>query len=65
MTEAILIEHHSGWTEIALNRPDRLNALNDPMHFALRAAMTAAGGDTLCRGVFIEKREPVLTGRKP
>lgn len=54
MTKTILVQDHENWTEITLNRPERLNSFNDEMHLALRAALEAArdGG----------KRAVLLTG---
>jgi 2-(1,2-epoxy-1,2-dihydrophenyl)acetyl-CoA isomerase len=51
----VLIEKHSGYRQISLNRPDRLNALNTEMHAALMAALAEAEGDPECRAI-------VLTG---
>ena len=52
MADTILVEDHGGWVELTLNRPDRLNAFNDDMHRALRAALDGARG----------KRAVLLTG---
>ena len=52
MSDTILTEVHEGWTEITLNRPDRLNAFNDEMHLALRAALDGAA-DAECRAVLL------------
>jgi len=45
MTDTILVQRHENWTEITLNRPDRLNSFNDEMHIGLRAALEAARDD--------------------
>lgn len=45
MSETIIVQKHEHWTEIALNRPDRLNSFNDEMHLALRAAIEEARDD--------------------
>ena len=45
MSDTILVTKHDGWTEITLNRPDRLNSFNDEMHRALRAALEATRDD--------------------
>jgi 2-(1,2-epoxy-1,2-dihydrophenyl)acetyl-CoA isomerase len=45
MSDAILVQNHGSWVEITLNRPDRLNAFNDAMHLALRAAIETARDD--------------------
>jgi 2-(1,2-epoxy-1,2-dihydrophenyl)acetyl-CoA isomerase len=42
MSDTILTQHHDGWMQITLNRPDRLNAFNDEMHAALTAALKQA-----------------------
>ncbi|MCV6595216.1 MAG: 2-(1,2-epoxy-1,2-dihydrophenyl)acetyl-CoA isomerase PaaG [Silicimonas sp.] len=44
MSTTITTQVAGGVHEITLNRPDRLNAFNDEMHLALRAALTAAEG---------------------
>ena len=52
MTNSILVQQHENWTEITLNRPDRLNSFNDEMHHALRAALEEAR-DTGVRAVLL------------
>ena len=52
MANPILVETHETWTEITLNRPDRLNSFNDGMHLALRAALEDAR-DTGKRAVLL------------
>jgi 2-(1,2-epoxy-1,2-dihydrophenyl)acetyl-CoA isomerase len=49
----ILVELHTGYRVVTLNRPDRLNAFNDAMHLALRAAIEEAEADTSCRALMI------------
>lgn len=44
--------HHDGWTELTLNRPDRLNAFNEELHRALAAALDVAADDG-CRAVLL------------
>jgi 2-(1,2-epoxy-1,2-dihydrophenyl)acetyl-CoA isomerase len=54
MTDAlILIENHPGYRILTLNRPDKLNAFNDAMHLALRAAIDEAEADLSCRALMI------------
>ena len=53
MTNSIIVHDRGGWTEIQLNRPDQLNALDAEMHAALRAALTAAAEDSSCRSVLL------------
>ncbi|MCG4260688.1 2-(1,2-epoxy-1,2-dihydrophenyl)acetyl-CoA isomerase PaaG [Acetobacter senegalensis] len=49
----VLVERHPGWLSITLNRPERLNSLNDEMHAALRTALTEAREDSSCRAVLL------------
>ncbi|MVO17233.1 2-(1,2-epoxy-1,2-dihydrophenyl)acetyl-CoA isomerase PaaG [Parasedimentitalea huanghaiensis] len=70
MTASILTEDHGTWVEITLNRPDRLNAFNDEMHYALRAALETArdggaravlltgAGRGFCAGQDLGDRDP-------
>ncbi len=51
--DAIRTELHVGWRAIALNRPDRLNAVTEPMHLALASAIEAAEGDRDCRALML------------
>ncbi|RAU22998.1 2-(1,2-epoxy-1,2-dihydrophenyl)acetyl-CoA isomerase [Paramagnetospirillum kuznetsovii] len=49
MTETILVHRAEGVTTITLNRPDKLNCFNGPMHDEVRAAIaTAATDGTRC-----------------
>lgn len=52
MSDSIIVQTHETWTEITLNRPDRLNSFNDEMHLALRAALETAR-DTGMRAVLL------------
>jgi len=52
MTDPILVQANENWTEITLNRPDRLNSFNDEMHLALFAALENAR-DTGARAVLL------------
>jgi len=49
----ILLERRHGYRVITLNRPDRLNALNDAMHLELRQALDEIEADESCRAVMI------------
>ena len=49
----ILSTLEAGVLEITLNRPDRLNAFNEPMHGLLRAAIQRAHDDEAVRAVLI------------
>lgn len=50
---AIIVEQHSGYRQITLNRPDRLNALTVEMGAALMAALDAAACDDDCRALLL------------
>ncbi|MFD2739504.1 2-(1,2-epoxy-1,2-dihydrophenyl)acetyl-CoA isomerase PaaG [Sulfitobacter aestuarii] len=70
MTDSILVQQHERWTEITLNRPDRLNSFNDEMHFALRetlegthedgtrAVLLTGAGRGFCAGQDLGDRDP-------
>ena len=50
---SILIDKRAGYRVVTLNRPDRLNAFNEAMHLALRAALEDAEKDESCRALLI------------
>ena len=50
---SILVDKRAGYRVITLNRPDRLNAFNEAMHLALRAALEDAEKDESCRALLI------------
>lgn len=54
MAGTILSIDHGQWSEITLNRPDKLNSFNDVMHLELREAFEKA--------ISTEKRAVLLTG---
>ncbi len=70
MTDTILAQRHENWTEITLNRPDRLNSFNDEMHIGLRSALETArdngtravlltgSGRGFCAGQDLGDRDP-------
>lgn len=70
MTNSIIVQAYENWTEITLNRPDRLNSFNEEMHFALRAALEGArdggmravlltgAGRGFCAGQDLGDRDP-------
>jgi 2-(1,2-epoxy-1,2-dihydrophenyl)acetyl-CoA isomerase len=51
--QPILIERQPGYCVVTLNRPARLNAFNEAMHEALRAAIDEAESDADCRALLI------------
>jgi len=51
--QPILSEQRAGYRVITLNRPDKLNAFNEAMHIALRAALEDAETDESCRALLI------------
>ena len=54
MDEApVLVDIRDGYRVLTLNRPDRINAFNEPMHVALRAAIEQAADDPACRALLI------------
>ncbi len=53
MENPILVRQHDGWTEVVLNRPERLNAFNEAMHKSLAAALDQVAADEACRAVLL------------
>jgi 2-(1,2-epoxy-1,2-dihydrophenyl)acetyl-CoA isomerase len=53
MDPTVEVERREGWRLVRLNRPERLNAMNAPMHAALLAALDAAAADASCRAVLL------------
>lgn len=51
--QTLSVEQGEGFVVLSLNRPDKLNAFNDEMHRALRAALEAAAADPACRAVLL------------
>lgn len=50
MSEApVLVEHHDGWAEIILNRPERKNSLTGPLATALLEAIQDVSADDALR----------------
>jgi 2-(1,2-epoxy-1,2-dihydrophenyl)acetyl-CoA isomerase len=49
----ILVARRAGYHMLTLNRPQRLNAFNEPMHQALAAAIAEAEGDPTCRALLL------------
>jgi len=52
-TEPVLTGLDQGVLEITLNRPERLNAFNEPMHAQLRAALRRAHDEPAIRAVLL------------
>ncbi len=53
MTDLIRIDRRDGWHRITLNRPDKLNAVNEAMLAALLAALDDAAADSACRALLL------------
>ena len=53
MEPLVLVEARPGWYKLVLNRPDKLNAVNEAMLTALLAALDAAEADKSCRAVLL------------
>lgn len=53
MDEPLLVESRGAVRVLTLNRPDRLNALNDAMFAALHDALATAEADPACRAVLL------------
>lgn len=49
----VLTERHEGWLEIAINRPERRNAIIAPVSEAMRAALEEAEADDAVASVII------------
>ena len=53
MSDTILVTTDGPLRMVTLNRPDKLNAFNEEMHRAFRAALEAARNDDDCRAVLL------------
>lgn len=53
MADPVRIEPRQDYWRIVLDRPDRLNAFDRPMHAALRAALDRAEADKGCRALLL------------
>jgi 2-(1,2-epoxy-1,2-dihydrophenyl)acetyl-CoA isomerase len=51
--DPVLVELRAGYRLVTLNRPQRLNAFNEAMHRALRAALDEAEADPDCRALLL------------
>src|ERR1700730_2654693 len=50
---SVLVDRRPAYRVITLNRPHRLNAFNEDMHRALRAALEEAQADADCRALLL------------
>lgn len=50
---SVIVDRRPRYHVITLNRPARLNAFNEDMHRALRAALDAAAADRACRALLL------------
>lgn len=53
MSDDILVEQHQGWRKLLLNRPDKLNAVNEAMLTRLLTALDAAEADPATRALLL------------
>lgn len=53
LSETVLVSLEAGVLTLTLNRPDKLNSLNEEMHFALRAGFQRAADDPAVRAVLL------------
>lgn len=53
MAELVLLNSREGWSQVTLNRPERLNALNEPMLEELTGVLHKLATDASCRAVLI------------
>ncbi len=51
--EVLLIDRQEGYQVLTLNRPEKLNAFNIPLHEAIRAALDEVAVDEDCRALLI------------
>ena len=77
MSDSVLVTEHTGWVELTLNRPDKLNSFNEEMHIALKTALESAvnqgarallltgAGRGFCAGQDLADRDPAKLDRPP
>ena len=51
MGEFVLTERHEGWAEVILNRPERRNAIVQPLAAELRDALRQLSNDSGLRAI--------------
>ena len=56
MDGVVLVERDEGLHRLTLNRPDKINALNDAVFLALGVALDAAEADASCQAIVLMKR---------
>lgn len=52
-SDTVLVDLDAGVLTLTLNRPDKLNSLNEEMHFALRAGLQRAADEPAIRAVLL------------
>jgi 2-(1,2-epoxy-1,2-dihydrophenyl)acetyl-CoA isomerase len=53
MEPTVRIEHREGWRKLVLNRPDKLNPMNEAMLDELDSALGEADADPSCRAILV------------
>jgi 2-(1,2-epoxy-1,2-dihydrophenyl)acetyl-CoA isomerase len=53
VSDDILVETYPGWRKLVLNRPDKLNAVNEAMLTRLLGILTEAEADPSCRALLL------------
>ena len=61
----LLVDKRDGYRVLTLNRPERLNAFNVPLHEALQAAIDEAGADESCRALLMTGAGRLLLRPRP
>lgn len=55
--QPVLVEHHAGWAEIVLNRPERRNSLIAPLAIAVTDSLTALAANPEVAAVILRGAE--------
>ncbi|HUB16456.1 MAG TPA: enoyl-CoA hydratase-related protein [Acetobacteraceae bacterium] len=53
MSDTLLVEKRDGWWKLTLNRPDKLNAANEDLLYAMQSALDDADADPACRALLL------------